>query len=87
MFHCNEEDRQLVLLAMAESALLRPGFDDAYSQIADRMQGREVFEGFKKANRDRIKPHSFPREAPNEIPHTRESKERMEVASSSRKTQ
>ena len=50
-----EGQRQLVLLALAELALSRPGFDWTLGEIADLFFGREMFEGFKRSNADRVK--------------------------------
>lgn len=48
-------DRQLVLLALAQLALDRPGFDFATREIARRLHGEEVFDNFKALNADRFK--------------------------------
>ncbi len=54
-----EEQRQLMLLALAICALERPGFDMALSEIAALMDNRtedgraEMYEGFKRLNADR----------------------------------
>jgi hypothetical protein len=45
----------MVLLAIAELALSRPGFDDALGRIADQLVGREMFNEFKRFNADRVK--------------------------------
>jgi hypothetical protein len=50
-----EGDRQMVLLALAELSLSRPGWDDALGRIADQIFGRELFEQFKRLNADRVK--------------------------------
>lgn len=50
-----EEQRQLVLLAVAELALSRPGFDETLGNIADLFFGREMFAEFKRLNADRVK--------------------------------
>lgn len=50
-----EGNRQLVLLAIAELALSRPGFDHALGLIADQLGGREMFDGFKRTSADRVK--------------------------------
>jgi|ERR1039458_5651319 hypothetical protein len=55
-----EGDRQMLLLALAELALSRPGFDCAIGQIADRFQGREMFAEFKRLNADRVKAERIP---------------------------
>ncbi len=51
----SEEGRQLILLALAELALSRPGFDYALRQLALLFLGEEMFEHFKKLNADRVK--------------------------------
>jgi hypothetical protein len=48
----DEADRQLILLALASLALLRRGFDGALGRIADNLQGREMFDEFKRCNKD-----------------------------------
>jgi hypothetical protein len=50
-----ETDRQLTLLALAELALSRPGFDEALSLIAELLAGQEMFEEFKRINADRVR--------------------------------
>jgi len=50
-----EGNRQLVLLAIAELALSRPGFDDALGLIADQLGGRAIFNDLKRSNADRVK--------------------------------
>lgn len=51
-----EGDRQLALLALANLALLRPGFDHALRTLAGRfgMGGDELFEQFKELSRDQV---------------------------------
>jgi hypothetical protein len=51
----DEGHRQLVLLALAELALSRPGFDYAVREIAKRLQGEEMFDAFKRTSADRVK--------------------------------
>lgn len=50
----------MVLLAIAELALSRPGWDDALSEIAKQLQGEEMFAEFKRLNRDRVKAGRIP---------------------------
>ena len=50
-----ETDRQLILLAIAELALSRPGFDDALVRISSLLLGQATFEEFKRLNSDRVK--------------------------------
>jgi hypothetical protein len=49
-----EGDRQMMLLAIAELALSRPGFDYALGEIAKQLQGAEMFAEFKRLNADRV---------------------------------
>lgn len=51
----DEGNRQLILLAVAELALSRPGFDDTLGRLSELFYGREMFEGFKRSNADRVK--------------------------------
>lgn len=54
-----EEDRQLVLLALAILALDRPGFQFACQQAADAFGGlaaQEMFKEFHRLNADRWQP-------------------------------
>lgn len=55
-----EGDRQMMLLAIAELALSRPGWDDALSEIAKQLQGEEMFGEFKRLNADRVKAERIP---------------------------
>jgi hypothetical protein len=50
-----ESDRQLMLLALAELALSRPGFNATLVPIAELLAGQEMFEEFKRINADRVK--------------------------------
>jgi hypothetical protein len=57
----SEEQRQLTLLALALTALLRPGFDLALREIASKLErpgypGLGMFDGFKNLNRDQVEP-------------------------------
>lgn len=54
----SEEDRQLVLLALALCALLRPGFDYAIGETAERFGGRDLVNEFKRLNADHVHPSS-----------------------------
>ena len=49
-----EGDRQMILLAIAELALSRPGWDYALGEIAEQLQGEEMFAEFKRLNADRV---------------------------------
>lgn len=55
--HEDESDRQLILLALANLALLRPGFDHALRRVAQRMEkpAEGLYDLFKAANTD-VKP-------------------------------
>ena len=61
-------DRQMVLLALAELALSRPGWDHALGEIAEHfstpapeaISGRELFDQFKRLNADRVKAERIP---------------------------
>lgn len=47
----NEEERQLILLALALMALARPGFEHLAADIARKLSGWEMFNSFKAANK------------------------------------
>ncbi len=49
-----EEQRQVVLLALAELALSRPGWDSLLGEIAGELHGVDVFREFKRLNADRV---------------------------------
>lgn len=53
-----ESDRQLLILALAETALLRPGFDDALRRISQRVDNRidAMYDAFKHFNNSRVTP-------------------------------
>jgi hypothetical protein len=55
-----EGDRQMVLLAIAELALSRPGWDYALGEIAKQLQGEKMFAEFKRLNNDRVKAERAP---------------------------
>jgi hypothetical protein len=46
----SEEDRQMILLALARLALARPGWDYAIGEIAEKLEDREMLDGFKRSN-------------------------------------
>jgi hypothetical protein len=56
----DEGERQMVILALAELALSRPGWDDALRTIAQRIDnkgiGSPMYENLKRINRDRAAP-------------------------------
>lgn len=49
-----ESDRQAMLLALAELALSRPGWDDMLRRIAARLAGEDLYDEFKRLNADRV---------------------------------
>jgi hypothetical protein len=49
-----EEQRQALILALAELALSRPGWDMMLSEIAVALHGRHEFAEFKRLNADRV---------------------------------
>lgn len=52
----SQEERQATMLALAELALSRPGWDDLLRGIAAKYCGVQLFEEFKQLNRDRVPP-------------------------------
>lgn len=56
----DEMERQMILLAIAELALSRPGWDYSLQLIAVRLQGAAMFDAFKRANADRVKAERSP---------------------------
>ena len=44
----DEEERQLLLLALAKLALKRPGWDEALGVIAEKLAGKREYESLKK---------------------------------------
>lgn len=51
-----EEERQSILLALAELSLRRPGWLDHLGRVADKFHGREIFDGFRQTSADLITP-------------------------------
>jgi hypothetical protein len=49
-----EEQRQLVLLAIAKLSLSRPGFDYALREIAQKLHGVTMYESFKAMGPDEL---------------------------------
>lgn len=43
----SEDERQMILMGLGRLAVDRPGFDWFIGQIADKLQGREMFQRFK----------------------------------------
>lgn len=54
-----EEERQATLLALAELALSRPGWNDFLGGVAAKMNGVAMFEHFKITSGDVIKPRAL----------------------------
>lgn len=52
----SEEERQATVLALARLALSRPGWGVFLSGVAEKLNGREAFESFKKSNNDLVPP-------------------------------
>jgi hypothetical protein len=50
-----EEERQLILLALAELSLSRPGWDDALRRIAVGLFGEAIYIELMRLNADRVK--------------------------------
>jgi hypothetical protein len=50
-----ESDRQAMLLALAELALSRPGWDYMLRKIAARLDGEDLYDEFKRLNADRVR--------------------------------
>ena len=50
----SEEERQMILLALAELSLRRPGWLFALGRVADTFHGCEMFVGFRETSADMI---------------------------------
>lgn len=50
-----EAERQATVLALAELALTRPGWNQMLSEIADKFAGLDMFEELKVLNADRVR--------------------------------
>jgi len=48
------EEGQLLILAMAELGIARPGWNDALLLIADKLKCRDMYEKFQQTNRDKF---------------------------------
>lgn len=57
----DESERQFLILACALVALLRPGWDYCSGTIADKLQGKAMFERMKELNADVVKPQEVRR--------------------------
>jgi hypothetical protein len=55
-FELEEGDRQMVVLAIAELALSRPGWDDALRRIARTFEAEPMFEQLKKTSAEQQSP-------------------------------
>lgn len=51
-FTLPEEDRQLILLALALMSLRRPGWEYAAREAAKRLSGEEMYDSFRRSNED-----------------------------------
>lgn len=58
----DEGERQIILLALAELSLSRPGWDDALRRIAAQIDspGLPLYENLKCANADRVQAERGP---------------------------
>lgn len=56
----DESQRQMILLALAELALSRPGWHWTLGETAKLFQGEALFEEFKRLNADRVKAERMP---------------------------
>jgi hypothetical protein len=54
-FAIEEGERQMTMLALAELSLSRPGWKNAIDEIAKKMHGFEMYEGFRVTSSDRVK--------------------------------
>jgi hypothetical protein len=59
-FDLDEGQRQMILLAIAELALSRPGWDWTLGEVAKVLQGEEMFTEFKRLNADGVKAERAP---------------------------
>ena len=59
-FEIEEGQRQAILLAVAELALSRPGWDALLEEIAHQLHGAEMFREFKRVNADRVRAERSP---------------------------
>src|SRR5437870_5111996 len=55
-------DRQMVLLALALCSLLRPGWCETCKSIAEKYEGRSMFEDFRRMNADQTFAHDTQRD-------------------------
>jgi hypothetical protein len=50
-----ESERQVIILALADLALSRPGWDPMLAELAAQFAGLAMLEKFKRLNNDRVK--------------------------------
>jgi len=55
----DEEQRQMILLALAELSLRRPGWHAALGDMASQFCGREMYDAFRKTSDDIVPPIPF----------------------------
>src|SRR3989442_563155 len=58
-YSLQEEERQLIVLSLALCALLRPGFESAVGNIAEKLDGRDMFNEFRRLNADVVSPQAM----------------------------
>jgi hypothetical protein len=56
----SEDERQFLLLALALTVLLRPGFNLPAEALADKLEGLRMYEKFMHYNADVVKPQRLP---------------------------
>lgn len=59
-FEIDESQRQMILLAIAELALSRPGWHWTLGELAKVFDGEKMFVEFKRLNADRVKAERGP---------------------------
>jgi hypothetical protein len=60
IFDLGESDRLFVLLSMAVLSLLRPGLEPQLRRAAKNLGGEELFDTYRLANVDVVKPEKMP---------------------------
>jgi len=58
LYDLDDSDRQMLILATAELALRRPGWDPALSALAVKLEGPTLFVKHKILSRDVTKPEA-----------------------------
>jgi hypothetical protein len=53
-----EGERQAMLLALAKLSLERPGWVDYLGGLAEKLQGRDMFEEFRRIHADPVEPNN-----------------------------